>query len=71
MNQRETAMAAVNAMKTLARDVRIRDFLREFGSREEHVQELALGVMKVTRLLDINPREVSILDAEDIYSRVL
>jgi alcohol dehydrogenase len=71
MSQREAAMAAVKAMKTLAHDVRIPGSLGEFGIREEHVPELALGVMKVTRLLANNPRELGVTDAEEIYRRVL
>jgi alcohol dehydrogenase len=71
MNQREAAMAAVNAMKALADDVRIPGSLGEFGIKEEHLPELAQGVMKVTRLLDNNPRELGVSDAEEIYRRVL
>ncbi len=71
MNHREAAMAAVNAMKTLAQDIRIPDSLSEFGIKEQHLPELAQGVMKVTRLLDNNPRELRVVDAEEIYRRVL
>jgi alcohol dehydrogenase class IV len=71
LSQRDAAMLAVNAMKSLAADVRIPRSLGEFGIKEEHVSELARGVMKVTRLLDNNPRTLTISDAEEIYRRVL
>ena len=64
-------MVAVDAMKSLAADVRIPRSLGEFGIKEEHIPELAQGVMKVTRLLANNPRTLTISDAEEIYRRVL
>jgi alcohol dehydrogenase class IV len=45
--------------------------LSEFGIKDEHIPELAEGVMKVTRLLANNPRVLTRQDAEDIYRRVL
>jgi len=71
LSQRDAAMVAVDAMKSLAADVRIPGSLAEFGIKEEHIPELAQGVMKVTRLLDNNPRTLTISDAEEIYRRVL
>lgn len=71
MSQREAAQAAVSALQTLASDVRIPSSLREFGLKDEHIPELAKGVMKVTRLLANNPRQLSVEDAEEIYRRVL
>ncbi len=71
LSQRDAAMVAVDAMRSLATDVRIPRSLGEFGIKEEHIPELAQGVMKVTRLLDNNPRILTISDAEEIYRRVL
>jgi alcohol dehydrogenase class IV len=45
--------------------------LSRFGVREEHIPGLAAGVMKVTRLLANNPRQLSQADAEAIYRQVL
>jgi alcohol dehydrogenase len=39
--------------------------------KDEHIPALAQGVMKVTRLLANNPRELTLEDAEEIYRRVL
>jgi alcohol dehydrogenase len=69
--RRDAAKAAVQALKTLAEDLRIPDHLSDFGVKDEHVPSLAEGVMKVTRLLANNPRELTLQDAEEIYRRVL
>jgi alcohol dehydrogenase len=71
MSIREMAMAAVEAMRTLAADLDIPEHLGQFGVRESDIPMLAQGVMKVTRLLANNPRVMTQADAERIYLRVL
>jgi alcohol dehydrogenase class IV len=71
LSQRDAALVAVEAMACLAADVKIPQSLGEFGIKDEHIPGLAQGVMKVTRLLDNNPRELTVSDAEEIYRRVL
>ena len=68
---RQQAQAAVEALKTLARDLQIPAHLRDFGVKEEDLPMLAAGVMKVTRLLANNPRAMTQADAEAIYRRML
>jgi alcohol dehydrogenase class IV len=58
-------------MRNLAVDLKIPDHLSEFGIKDEDIPELAEGVMKVTRLLANNPRELTQKDAEAIYRSVL
>jgi len=70
-SRRDAAEAAVEALKILADDLRIPSHLSDFGVKEEHIPALAEGVMKVTRLLANNPRELTLQDAEEIYLRVL
>jgi alcohol dehydrogenase len=70
-NQRDAAHAAVKALQTLAEDLRIPSHLGEFGVKSEDIPMLAEGVMKVTRLLANNPRELTLEDAKEIYRRVL
>ncbi|CAB1075843.1 Alcohol dehydrogenase (EC [Olavius algarvensis Delta 1 endosymbiont] len=65
------ADAAVEAMSQLAADLDIPEHLSEFGVEDKDVPDLAAGVMKVTRLLANNPRELTEKDAERIYRRVL
>jgi alcohol dehydrogenase class IV len=58
-------------MRTLAADLKIPDHLSDFGIQDKDIPELAAGVMKVTRLLANNPRELTQKDAEAIYRSVL
>ena len=71
LSEREAAQTAVGAMRRLAADLKIPGHLSEFGIKEEDIPELAAGVMKVTRLLANNPRELTQKDAEKIYRSVL
>ena len=45
--------------------------LSDFGIQDKDIPELAAGVMKVTRLLANNPRELTQKEAEAIYRSVL
>jgi len=56
--------------------VRIRDIsqrcsipsgIKELGIPEEAISEMAVSALKVKRLMDNNPREVTLKDAEEIY----
>ncbi|MEW6113570.1 MAG: iron-containing alcohol dehydrogenase [Thermodesulfobacteriota bacterium] len=71
MSLRDAAMCAVDSLRTLADDLRLSSRLSDFGVAEKHIPELAQGVMKVTRLLANNPREMTLSDAEAIYRSVL
>ncbi|MGO9571443.1 MAG: iron-containing alcohol dehydrogenase [Desulfomonilaceae bacterium] len=71
LSERQAAQAAVEGLRTLAGDLKIPGSLAEFGVKDEHIPALAQGVMKVTRLLANNPRELTLEDAEEIYRRVL
>ena len=71
LDEEGAAQAAVEAMRRLAVDLKIPDQLSGFGVQEKDIPFLAEGVMKVTRLLANNPRELSQKDAEEIYRRVL
>jgi alcohol dehydrogenase class IV len=71
LSEHEAAQAAVAAMRNLAAELKIPDHLSEFGVEAKDIPELAAGVMKVTRLLANNPRELSQKDAEVIYRSVL
>ncbi len=71
LSEREAASVAVESLRSLAADVEIPSSLSEFGVKDEDIPSLAQGVMKVTRLLANNPRELKLEDAEKIYRRVL
>lgn len=71
MNEREAATEAIEALQVLSNDLGLPRSLSQYGVKEEHVPALAEGVMKVTRLLANNPRQLTVADAEEIYRRVL
>ncbi len=71
LSERRAAQVAVEALRTLAVDLQVPSRLADFGVKEEHLPSLAQGVMKVTRLLANNPRELTVEDAEAIYRSVL
>jgi alcohol dehydrogenase len=71
LSDREAAVVAVEALRTLAEDLQVPMSLAQFGVKDKDIPALAEGVMKVTRLLANNPRELTQADAEAIYRRVL
>ena len=71
MSLREKAMAAVESIRMLSKDLQIPDNLSQFGIKDSDIPMLADGVMKVTRLLANNPRTLTKEDAEKIYRNVL
>lgn len=66
-----SAEGTIAFMKQLANDIQIPKHLADFGVRDEHIPGLASGVLKVTRLLANNPREVTLDDAMRLYREVL
>ena len=71
LSERHGAQAAVESIRVLAEDLQVPRRLSEYGVQDHHITGLAEGVMKVTRLLANNPRELSLGDAEAIYRSVL
>ncbi|NLI81302.1 MAG: iron-containing alcohol dehydrogenase [Deltaproteobacteria bacterium] len=71
VSERKAAQLSVEAVRELTEDLNVPRSLRDYGVREEHVPDLAEGVMKVTRLLVNNPRVLGLEDAKSIYRRVL
>ncbi len=68
---RKLAGLGVAAVRQLAEDLNVPQHLSAYGVKEEDIQTLAEGVMKVTRLLANNPRIMRVEDAEAIYRKVL
>jgi len=71
LDERSAAEMAIEAIETLAEDLRVPRSLAQFGVKEQDVPHLAEGVMKVTRLLANNPRVLTLEDAEAIYKAAL
>ncbi len=71
LNLRESAKSVTHAIDDLIEDLQLPCSLNEFGITESDIPMLAKGVMKVTRLLANNPRDLTAKDAENIYRKVL
>ncbi len=71
LSEREAAYEAIEALRDLSEDLRLPTRLSQFGVKESDIPSLAQGVMKVTRLLANNPRQLTLADAETIYRQVL
>ncbi|SHN51369.1 iron-containing alcohol dehydrogenase [Desulfovibrio litoralis] len=71
LSLRDSALRAVETLRTLTIDLNVPNKLSSFGVKASDIPELAKGVMKVTRLLANNPRVLRVEDAEAIYKRVL
>jgi alcohol dehydrogenase class IV len=68
---REAAQQAVDAIAGMVKDVGIPASLREFGVGDGDLEDLALAASKVTRLLDNNPRSLSLKDIEGLYAAAM
>lgn len=63
----EAALASVDAVVCLAKDLGMDLHLRDFDIPESAIPEMAEGAMKVTRLMNNNPRTLSQSDCAAIY----
>lgn len=66
---KEKASTAAEIVIKLSKDIGIPRHLRDIGIPEDAIQEMAVSAMKVTRLLNNNPREVTFEDIKEIYQR--
>ncbi|WP_367340713.1 iron-containing alcohol dehydrogenase [Aminivibrio sp.] len=67
----ETSKKTVEGIFSLVRSLGIPSDLRELGVRKEDLDEIVAAAMKVTRLLDNNPKPVTPEDARNIYLKLL
>ncbi|MFD2033855.1 iron-containing alcohol dehydrogenase [Belliella marina] len=67
----ETARKGVEKVKELVKSCGVMQSLQDLGVKVEDIDMLATLGMKVKRLLDNNPREMTHSDAEEIYKRLL
>lgn len=66
---REAAERAVKAVRELSQDVGIVTRMNSLDIPQDSIEEMASAAMKVTRLLNNNPRTVREEDVRNIYSR--
>lgn len=67
----EAGARMIDTLRNLTTDLDLPKRLGEYGIKPGDIDSLAAGVMKVTRLLANNPRELTVSDARDIYLKVL
>ena len=67
LSLQEAAEKGVEAFKTLAADIGIPLHLQDLGIPEEALAELAVATMEVTRLLNNNPKKLSLDDVRRIW----
>lgn len=63
----ETAMQGIQLLEALIRDCGLPSSLSELGIPEDAIESMATDAMKVQRLLNNSVREITRLDAVDIY----
>jgi alcohol dehydrogenase class IV len=69
LTPREAAQATVEALKQLAQDLEVPQYLSDVNIPESAIEELADGAMGQTRLLVNNPRSLTREDVIEIYKR--
>ncbi|WP_263771603.1 iron-containing alcohol dehydrogenase [Propionivibrio soli] len=67
----EAAAALIEALFTLNRDLQIPADLKRWKITEADLDALVDGAAKVTRLLDNNPRPMSVADIRSIYAQLM
>lgn len=67
LSPREAAEASVDAARSMAADLGMDLRLRDFGIPEDAIETMAEAAMKVTRLMNNNPRKVTQADCAAIY----
>lgn len=67
LSTRESAQAGVDAIRQLAQDVGIPQRMREVGVPREAIPGMAEAAVKITRLMDNNPRKLSQEEVRQIY----
>jgi alcohol dehydrogenase class IV len=71
LTAREAAEKVVEKIVEWTNLLEIPQNLKEYGVTEEDVSSLAISASKVTRLLNNNPKELSLEDMETIYRKLL
>lgn len=67
----QAAHAFLCALDELIENLKVKRYLRFYGVTKNDIPRLAKSVMKITRLLDNNPKKITIKDAEDLYMEAL
>jgi alcohol dehydrogenase class IV len=67
LSRREAALRAIKAVKELSMDIGIPQGMRHLGIPQDAIPKMAEGAMEVTRLMNNNPRAITLKDVQRIY----
>ncbi|MDR1936599.1 MAG: iron-containing alcohol dehydrogenase [Candidatus Accumulibacter sp.] len=67
LSKREAALLAIRAVKDLSLDIGIPQGMRFLGIPQDAIPRMAEGAIEVTRLMNNNPRTITVKDVRQIY----
>ena len=67
LSKREAAQLAIKAVKDLSLDIGIPQGMRHLGIPQDAIPKMAEAAMEVTRLMNNNPRTITVKDVQRIY----
>lgn len=68
---KEKAETVLEYLESLIHDLNIPADLKEYGVESSHLDDIADAAMKVTRLLDNNPKKLSREEIKNLYAKLL
>ena len=67
LSLKETAERGVAAAKSLVADIGLPTRLRYLGVPKEALEDMAIATMDITRLLSVNPKQLTLKDVKHIW----
>lgn len=67
----ETAQKVLDQIMEWTALLEIPQKLTDFGVKEEDIEEMAIAASNVKRLMNNNPRELSLSEIESVYRKLL
>ncbi|MFD1415793.1 iron-containing alcohol dehydrogenase [Oceanobacillus jeddahense] len=71
LSEDEAARAVIDKIREWTEVLEIPQNLKSYGVSESHLKEISIAASKVTRLLNNNPKEMSLRDIEEVYRKLL
>ncbi|MFD2117447.1 iron-containing alcohol dehydrogenase [Paenibacillus yanchengensis] len=70
-NTNQAATAVIDQIVQWTKELHVPQNLADYGVQQQHIDQLASAAAKVTRLLNNNPKEVTLEDMKHIYRKIL
>ena len=67
LSHQEAAQQGVAAAKSLIADTGVPLRLRDLGVPRDSLEEMAIATMEISRLLEVNPRQLTLEDVRQIW----